>query len=360
MRTPPPEVIASWPEPNYINPSYQGHQLLVVGIILLITSSTILGLRLWVRLRMKRSAGWDDWIMVATLLFIICSTVAANLGTKYGWGYHIWDQKPEWSRSSLMTNYFSQVLLVIIMTLVKLSLLTSYLRFLIVPTFRYLNWAMIVLILGWGLSFFIVMLVACRPLNAYWDTTLDASAQCSDEQARTLAFTITNLIFDIVVLLLPAPTFWKLQLPIKERLVLIGLMSLGIVACTASAVRLYYANRIYHSSYDTTWEAYQLWLWVLVETNLAVVCASVPTLRPLARRCLPQLGFRGGSRDTHTASTYMTHNNTHISRGPQMHAGGQIRQNMVSTDSTEALWGDSFQMTSPRKSLECKSDFYPS
>ncbi|KAH8696377.1 hypothetical protein BGW36DRAFT_397944 [Talaromyces proteolyticus] len=299
MRTPSSEVIVSWSKPNHTNPSYQGPQLLIIGVILIISSSAILSLRLWVRIRMKRCAGWDDWIMVAVIPFIICSTVTTNLGTKYGLGYHIWDNKPEWLKPSLMTSYFNQLLIVIIMTLVKVSLLISYLRFLTVSTFRHLSWAIIALILVWGLSFLITILVACRPLHAYWDTTLDSSAECSNEQARTLAFTITNLIFDIIVLILPVPTLWKLQLPIRERLVLIGLMSLGIVACAASAVRLYYANRIYNISFDVTWDGYQLWLWVLVEINLAVICASIPTIRPLVRRYLPQLGFKGSSYAQH-------------------------------------------------------------
>ncbi|KAL2823263.1 hypothetical protein BDW59DRAFT_163427 [Aspergillus cavernicola] len=263
------------------------------------------------------------------------------------------------------------------MTLVKLSLLVSYLRFFISSTFRYLNWAIIALILGWGLSFLIAMLVACIPLHAYWDTTPDSSAECSDEQARTLAFTITNLVFDIIVLILPAPTFWKLQLPIRERLVLIGLMSLGIVygnyplqpdfgqllnltrACAASAVRLYYANRIYHTSYDVTWDGYQIWLWVLVEINLAVICASIPTLRPLVRRCLPQLGFNGSSY-AHSTLTHVTQDNTHISGGAWICTGEQIRPTRLSTDSTEVLWGDTLHMTAPLKSLEHKGTFYQS
>ncbi|KAL4779849.1 hypothetical protein BJX76DRAFT_361400 [Aspergillus varians] len=335
MKSPPLEMMASWPKPNYTNPRYQGSQLLVVGVVLLIVSSIMLGLRLWVRIQMKRSAGWDDSIMVAAILFIICSTVTANLGTKYGLGYHVWDQRPEWARPSLMAGYFNQLLLVIIMTLVKLSLLTSFLRFFTVRTSRYLSWALIVVILGWGLSFLIAMLITCRPLRAYWDTALlDSGAECSDEQARTLAFTITNVIFDFVILILPVPTFWKLQLPIRER------------ACAASAVRLYYANRIYHVSYDVTWDGYQLWLWVLVEINLAVISASIPTIRPLVRKFLPQLGFRGSSYTMDTR-THVTQNNTHTS------GGGGARISSGEQDSTEALWSDdSFHMISPLKRLE--------
>lgn len=66
------EVKASWPEPNYENPEYQGPQLLVVGIILLILSTAVVVLRIWVRLFMKNTAGWDDWLMV---LAVVCPSM---------------------------------------------------------------------------------------------------------------------------------------------------------------------------------------------------------------------------------------------------------------------------------------------
>ena len=68
MRDPPPDVVASWPRPNYVNPEYQGPQLAIVGILLLVLSTSVLCLRLWVRMRMKKTAGWDDWLMVLAMV----------------------------------------------------------------------------------------------------------------------------------------------------------------------------------------------------------------------------------------------------------------------------------------------------
>jgi hypothetical protein len=79
------------------------------------------------------------------------------------------------------------------------------------------------------IAFLVASLTACRPLRAYWDTELALQAQCIDDQARTLAFTISNLVTDVMILILPIPTFWRLKLPIRERLALTGLMSLGLL-----------------------------------------------------------------------------------------------------------------------------------
>lgn len=68
MRDPPPEVVASWPEGNFVDPEYQGPQLVIVGILLLVVSFVVVALRLWVRVHMKKRAGWDDWIMVCVMV----------------------------------------------------------------------------------------------------------------------------------------------------------------------------------------------------------------------------------------------------------------------------------------------------
>ena len=43
---------------------------------------------------------------------------------------------------------------------------------------------------------------------------------------------------------------------------------------------------------------YNIWIWTVVEINLAVICASIPTLRPFVRRYLPSLGFKRSSNQS--------------------------------------------------------------
>ena len=45
-------------------------------------------------------------------------------------------------------------------------------------------------------------------------------------------------VVDIVIITMPIPTIWKLQMPLKNRLVIISLFSLGLIACAASLARL--------------------------------------------------------------------------------------------------------------------------
>lgn len=65
MRSPPPEVVASWPRPNYANPETRGPDLIVAGVVTLVFALAALTLRLYVRLRIMRETEIDDWVMVA-------------------------------------------------------------------------------------------------------------------------------------------------------------------------------------------------------------------------------------------------------------------------------------------------------
>lgn len=65
MRLPPPEVVASWPVPNYINPEKQGPTLLIVELTTLSIALICLGLRLYARKQRLGVLAADDWLMIA-------------------------------------------------------------------------------------------------------------------------------------------------------------------------------------------------------------------------------------------------------------------------------------------------------
>ncbi|KAI5304745.1 hypothetical protein KEM56_006003, partial [Ascosphaera pollenicola] len=121
------------------------------------------------------------------------------------------------------------------------------------------------------------------PLKNHWGPHYPDGCGISDV-VEMIAPTITNIFIDIIILVLPIPTLIRVQLPVRERIVLVILMSIGLVACVASIVRTYYMWVTVVQSYDISWWAYDAWLWNIIELNLSATCASVPTLRPLYHR----------------------------------------------------------------------------
>jgi hypothetical protein len=71
VRPIPESVILSWPTPNYIDPVRRGPALVIVNSLLLPIALIVVGLRLYTRLIVCRSAGLDD-LFIALALVSIC------------------------------------------------------------------------------------------------------------------------------------------------------------------------------------------------------------------------------------------------------------------------------------------------
>jgi hypothetical protein len=67
----------------------------------------------------------------------------------------------------------------------------------------------------------------CRPLAKEWDKTLSGS--CLDTTKQELADTIINAILDFSIMVLPLPVLWSLNLPLKKKLGITGILCFALV-----------------------------------------------------------------------------------------------------------------------------------
>jgi hypothetical protein len=65
---PPLKVMATWPTPNYRNPDTYPKTVFISACILGPLTLCLLFVRLWVRVRLQHSAGWDDWLMLVAMV----------------------------------------------------------------------------------------------------------------------------------------------------------------------------------------------------------------------------------------------------------------------------------------------------
>jgi len=93
MRIPPPEVIASWPTPNYIDPKdVRGNELLIVSSVFFPLALAMVALRMYTRLRISKCFGVDDVLLLMAVFPSGCIAISTVLSvTKWGWDRHIWD-----------------------------------------------------------------------------------------------------------------------------------------------------------------------------------------------------------------------------------------------------------------------------
>ncbi|KAF5506532.1 Satratoxin biosynthesis SC1 cluster protein 4 [Colletotrichum siamense] len=282
MRFPPPEVVKSWPPPNHVDPEERGPALLIIESISLSFALICLLLRLYVRIFMMRKSWWDDWLMVGAAIFSISVTICVILATQlYGWNLHIWDTTFVQRMQGRQISIVGQTLFIFASGLSKLSILTSYLR--IAPlgsTFQRVTQVTIGAVLALIIIFLMVLWTQCIPIWHYWDLTV-LDRNCMAEWPPLAGQTITTVITDIIVYLLPMPTLFRLRLPVLQRIVLIILFSLGTVVVVAGIMRTWWTYYVEEMTYDVTWDGFELWIWTALEANLAIICGCVPVLRRL-------------------------------------------------------------------------------
>ncbi|KAM7191614.1 hypothetical protein V8F20_009221 [Naviculisporaceae sp. PSN 640] len=280
---PPPEVLATWPAPNYENPESRGPSLLIIEIITLLIALIALAIRLYVKFVLLRKPALDDYCMIIAGLSAIGLTITVILAnTIYGWNHHIWDLTFDDLVIARKVSLTAQVLYLFSSTMSKISILISYIN-LAVPDskFSLFSKITIVLISMSNFSIFVVLFAQCTPVSSYWNI-LRVSEDCHIREGHFLmAQAGMTVIADLAVWVLPLPTLYKAKLPLRQRLGLILLFSFGAVVVIAAALRTYWLWWAVIISWDMTWECFDEWIWTAVEVHLSIMCGCVPWLRSL-------------------------------------------------------------------------------
>ena len=118
--------------------------------------------------------------------------------------------------------------------------------------------------------------VNCRPFSYLWDMMQKGS--CAAPIGGALAFGVINLVLDVVVIVLPLPYLYKLQLKLSKRISLIGIFALGFVITAISALRV-------HAILSGSFAAFSrgagvISLWSFLETALSVINCCFPVMQP--------------------------------------------------------------------------------
>jgi hypothetical protein len=92
------------------------------------------------------------------------------------------------------------------------------------------------LLICYYISQLVVKVRICMPISAYWSGD---SNKCLDQAAIITADSIISLISDLIILVLPLPLTWSLQLPQKKKLRVAGMLCVGGLATAFSAWRLH-------------------------------------------------------------------------------------------------------------------------
>lgn len=89
------------------------------------------------------------------------------------------------------------------------------------PNFRITAYTTLGLCVAWFIASTTVAIIQCLPIHAAWDVQLQpptGPAQCMDKQKLYWGVGISNLLLDVLILCLPMPVIWTLQLNKQRKL----------------------------------------------------------------------------------------------------------------------------------------------
>ncbi|KAG4422199.1 hypothetical protein IFR04_004705 [Cadophora malorum] len=285
------------------------------AIILAAFTYPIIILRFVSRVIIARKVWWDDWSILACVVFMIPMTVlpiypASGLGL----GKHFYNVPPANIITLLKIFYAVQLFYVIIQTLAKMSILLLYLRIFPSQRFRLVCKIFMVFMVCHGTAFFFVVAFQCVPVRSIWDREI--VGQCVNSQALIYAGAGFSIFEDFAIMLLPIFELKGLNLSRRKRIALGFMFALGSFACVTSIVRIKYVTS-YGNTIDETWNYVDVVIWSSIETYTAVICACLMCIRPLIMKYIPGV----------FPTTVNSRNNTNKSWGQKIGPRGQNSRN---------------------------------
>lgn len=110
----------------------------------------------------------------------------------------------------------------------KFSLLTLYVRIFAIRTFRLLAYFVATIVSGWALSVLLETFLLCRPFAYNWDPTIK-DFTCGNRNAAYIGAGSLNIATDLMVLCLPIPMVWNLQIPRRNKAILTAVFGMGLL-----------------------------------------------------------------------------------------------------------------------------------
>ncbi|MCJ1246815.1 hypothetical protein MMC30_004024 [Trapelia coarctata] len=248
--------------------------ILALGVL----STVAVFLRLVARWRSTASFSADDALIVVAWLMMLGSVINTSYMYLVGGMGQDFTVLSSHSREVFFKAFYaSQILYYLTMTPTKLSVLFLYRRIFTTRTFHLIALAVIAIVIAWCIGGLLPTIFQCRPLPAAWDSNVQG--QCVDVPKLFLAGTVANLLTDVLILCLPLRVIWKLKLSLRDRITVSGIFLVGGIVCVTALVRI--LVQIGLTVTNPTIDLLICSLWTIIEPELAILSACLPTLRPL-------------------------------------------------------------------------------
>ncbi|KAL6709933.1 hypothetical protein ACN47E_000718 [Coniothyrium glycines] len=317
----------------------------ILGVTLSFLSLAVIAvaLRVWIRIR-DRLWGWDDFFVVLACVTSIVGDTMVCLMPADGLGLHLWTLNFDNLISFFKHIYSTNIAYCTSSAFIKLSILFQYLRLFSESadsksTSRYklarrVTWALIVLSFMWGMGFALLAAFSCTPIAKNWNPTLPGrcigwgTKNPGQFFAIYMGHAVSNSVLDVLVLMLPLPFLTMMRLGGKSKAGLITLYALGCLVGVFAVARMI-ALSIKRAGTipipDMTYYTPIIYIFGVLEVNIAIIAASIPTFWPAIAKFATNRIFvvnevviqvESAPRESFTSDSAIVHDGKDVYAGP--------------------------------------------
>ena len=225
--------------------------------------------RFYARRISEAKFGIDDWLSVGAVVFAMVSNILELYGLHNGEATHQFmvelDLVEASNKSTIATNWTTTFAIL----LLKLSILALYLRlFSAVRKFTMAVYAVGIFTTIMSIVMALLITVQCQPVAYFWNRAIPGG-KCWNFQQLVVAVASVDLVTGLMVLPLPIPMLWGLQMSLGRKFAIAGLFLIGGFTCLAGALRIPFILLI--DEYDIFWTLIPFTVFSALEVNVGYV-----------------------------------------------------------------------------------------
>ncbi|KAF4548269.1 Hypothetical protein D9617_30g011740 [Elsinoe fawcettii] len=219
---------------------YSRHSVTVAicSVVFPTLAAVTVGLRIYARKLQTLPYGLDDWLcLLAFGCSIALCAVFANASFNASLGQDLATITPPQFVSYQKHIYAGVITAYSSFGIVKLSVLQFYKRIFAVPRFIHTANIIFAAVSTWLVVTLFLAVFSAWPIQDFWRLGANYSF---DHPLFLFYSTIIDTAFDLLILCLPFPMIWKLQMTGRRKCQLVAVFSVGFFCVIAAGLRIHY------------------------------------------------------------------------------------------------------------------------
>ncbi|KAL9047561.1 MAG: hypothetical protein Q9206_006665 [Seirophora lacunosa] len=268
-------------EPGFDLYANQQGRIIASSVAFIVLTTAFVSLRLLSRRLSRAGLWWDDYLAVIAMVFCIVTCSLLFIQIHHGYGRHIYIYSSQDAsvkkRLWLRTLYVFEPIYHTSTTFAKYSILLFYYRVFAIRQFKGVLYILAAFVTCYVLSVDFACLFQCTPVQSFWDEAVPG--HCINIDHMFIASGSMNVVLDFIIFALPIPLLWRLRTSFNQKIVLTAIFTVAGLYSSPSPYFSVAANPSLsqrgHRNYINAG------IWTVAEPSVAVICACLPSLRPL-------------------------------------------------------------------------------